>query len=68
VDVPPEEWQARAMEIYQDDVAVEHLTHLWALFRFIGPGHHPLYGVYESIERIGGRAPMTLREFAQGSR
>ncbi|RVX38590.1 uncharacterized protein YbjT (DUF2867 family) [Nonomuraea polychroma] len=68
VDVPPEEWEARAMEIYQDEVAVEHLTRLWALFRFIGSGHHPLYGVYESIERIGGRPPMTLREFAQGSR
>ncbi|MGP3911577.1 NAD(P)H-binding protein [Nonomuraea sp. 10N515B] len=68
VDVPPEEWESRAMDIYQDDVAVEHLTHLWALFRFIGPGHHPLYRITESIERIGGRPPVTLREFAQGSR
>ncbi|WP_188189925.1 NAD(P)H-binding protein [Nonomuraea sp. SYSU D8015] len=68
VDVPPEEWEARAMEIYRDEVAVEHLTHLWALFRFIGAGHHPVYGVYESIERYGGRPPMTIREFAQGLR
>lgn len=68
VDVPPEQWEARAREIYQDDVAVEHLTHLWALFRFIGSGHHPLYGVHESIERFGGRPPMTVREFARGRR
>jgi uncharacterized protein YbjT (DUF2867 family) len=63
VDLPPEEWEARAMEIYRDPYAVEHLTHLWAIFRLIGAGHHPLYGVTESIERIGGRPPVTLREF-----
>ncbi|MEV4178628.1 NAD(P)H-binding protein [Nonomuraea sp. NPDC049709] len=62
-DVPPEAWAARAMEVYGDEVAVEHLSHLWALFRFIGHGDHPLYRVTESIERHGGRPPMTLREF-----
>lgn len=66
VDLPPEEWEARAHGIYGDPYAVEHLTHLWAIFRFIGAGHHPLYGVTESIERIGGRRPVTLREFAEG--
>ncbi len=63
VDLPPAEWEARAMEIYRDPYTVEHLTHLWAIFRLIGTGHHPLYGVTESIERLGGRAPTTLREF-----
>ncbi|MFG1704359.1 NAD(P)H-binding protein [Nonomuraea sp. M3C6] len=64
VDVPPEEWEARAMDVYGDAVAVEHLTHLWAIFRLIGSGDHPLYRVTESIEHHGGRPPMTLREFA----
>ncbi|NUP80251.1 MAG: NAD(P)H-binding protein [Nonomuraea sp.] len=64
VDLPPEEWEARAHGLYGDPYTVEHLTHLWAIFRFIGAGHHPLYGVTESIERIGGRRPVTLREFA----
>ncbi|NJP95859.1 NAD(P)H-binding protein [Nonomuraea sp. FMUSA5-5] len=66
VDVPPDEWEAGAMDVYEDAYAVEHLTHLWALFRFIGTGDHPLYRVTETIERYGGRAPLTLREFAAG--
>ena len=68
VDVPPEEWAARAMEIYRDPYTVEHLTHLWAIFRFIGAAHHPLYRVTETIERFGGRPPVTLAEFAAGRR
>lgn len=66
VDMPPEEWEAWATNLYRDPYTVEHLTHLWAIFRFIGSGHHPLYGVTESIERIGGRPPVTLREFTLG--
>jgi uncharacterized protein YbjT (DUF2867 family) len=65
-DVPPEEWEARAMEVYRDPYTVEHLTHLWAIFRLIGSGDHPLYRVTESIERYGGRPPTTVREFASG--
>ncbi|WP_433440643.1 NAD(P)H-binding protein [Nonomuraea sp. CA-141351] len=64
VDLPPEEWEARALGFYGDPYAVEHLTHLWAIFRFIGSGDHPLFRVTESIQRYGGRPPMTLREFA----
>ncbi|GAA2205112.1 NmrA family NAD(P)-binding protein [Nonomuraea monospora] len=65
-DLPPEEWEAGAMEVYRDAYAVEHLTHLWALFRAIGAGDHPLYRVTATIERHGGRPPLTLREFAAG--
>ncbi|GAA3546079.1 NmrA family NAD(P)-binding protein [Nonomuraea rosea] len=65
-DVPPEEWEAWAMENYRDPYTVEHLTHLWAIFRLIGSGDHPLYRVTESIERYGGRPPTTVREFAAG--
>ncbi|MEW1836813.1 NAD(P)H-binding protein [Nonomuraea angiospora] len=59
-DLPPEEWEARALGVYGDPYTVEHLTHLWAIFRLIGSGDHPLYRVTESIERHGGRPPMTL--------
>ncbi|MEV5503915.1 NAD(P)H-binding protein [Nonomuraea fuscirosea] len=64
-DVPPEEWEAWAADVYRDEVTVEHLTHLWALFRFIGAGDHPLYRVTASIERHGGRPPTTIQEFAK---
>ncbi|MGW4403141.1 NAD(P)H-binding protein [Nonomuraea sp. NPDC004702] len=67
-DLPPEEWERRAHEVYRDPYAVEHLSHLWAIFRFIGSGDHPLYRVTESIERVGGRRPVTIGEFAAARR
>lgn len=66
VERDPDEWRRTAMETYQDPTAVEHLSHLWELFRAIGSGHD-LYRVTEAIERIGGRPPRTLEEFT-GSR
>ncbi|MFC4535804.1 NmrA family NAD(P)-binding protein [Sphaerisporangium dianthi] len=62
LDQHPQEWRRKAMTLYDDAVAVEHLSHLWELFRLIG-GHHELYQVTEAIERVGGRPPLTLREF-----
>ncbi|SEF85229.1 Uncharacterized conserved protein YbjT, contains NAD(P)-binding and DUF2867 domains [Nonomuraea solani] len=60
VDVPPEEWERGAMALYRDEVTVEHLSHLWAIFRFLGTADHPLFRVTESIERYGGRPPVRL--------
>jgi uncharacterized protein YbjT (DUF2867 family) len=62
----PGEWRRRAGGLYGDAVVVEHLSHLWELFRAIG-GHHELYEVTESIERIGGRPPLTLQEFTRAA-
>ncbi|WP_248962891.1 NmrA family NAD(P)-binding protein [Sphaerisporangium perillae] len=62
VDQDPEEWRREAMALYDDTVAVEHLSHLWELFRVIGSGHD-LYQVTEAIERIGGRPPLTLHDY-----
>ncbi|MFI0356174.1 NAD(P)H-binding protein [Actinomadura sp. 9N407] len=59
----PEEWRRRARPLYGDDVAVEHLDHLWALFRAIG-SQHELYEVTAAIEEFGGTKPQTLEEFA----
>src|SRR4051794_13856331 len=59
-DQDPREWRHRAMALYEDATAVEHLSHLWELFRLIG-SHHELYQVTEEIERIGGHPPGTLR-------
>ncbi|MFC8125876.1 NAD(P)H-binding protein [Streptomyces sp. NPDC057302] len=64
-DASPEEWRERAMSLYGDAHVVAHLDKLWELFRLIG-SHHELYEVTPSIERFGGRAPGTLREFVQG--
>jgi hypothetical protein len=67
VDLPAEQWEERAMALYGDPYAVEHLSHLWAIFRFIGSAHHPLYEVTESIERVGGRPPVTLSKFVRST-
>jgi uncharacterized protein YbjT (DUF2867 family) len=61
-DIDPEVWRLRAEGMYQDAVAVEHLSHLWALFKAIGHGHD-LYQVTAAIEQLGGRPPRTLRDF-----
>jgi hypothetical protein len=60
-DIDPDEWRARAEVLYRDAVTVEHLSHLWALFKAIGGGHD-LYQATESIERFGARPPLTLRD------
>ncbi|MEU1431784.1 NAD(P)H-binding protein [Nocardia sp. NPDC005746] len=65
-NVDPAEWSAWAMTVYRDEVAVEHLTHLWTMFAAIGSGHE-LFRVTESIERFTGRPPITLREFTAGA-
>ncbi|MGI8329263.1 NAD(P)H-binding protein [Actinomadura scrupuli] len=64
LDRDPREWERTATGLYRDPTAVEHLSHLWELFRTIGSGHH-LYQVTEAIQQIGGRPPQTLREFAR---
>lgn len=64
VDLPPQEWRRRAEDIYQDAHAVEHLDKLWELFQAIGTYRHELYQVTETIERIGGYPPRTLRDYA----
>ncbi|MFD6352399.1 NAD(P)H-binding protein [Nocardia tengchongensis] len=65
-NVDPAEWSEWAMTVYRDEVAVEHLTHLWTMFAAIGSGHE-LFRVTESIERFTGRPPITLREFVNGA-
>ncbi|WP_458686523.1 NAD(P)H-binding protein [Nocardia tengchongensis] len=64
-NVDPAEWSEWAMTFYRDEVAVEHLTHLWTMFAAIGSGHE-LFRVTESIERFTGRPPITLRKFVNG--
>ncbi len=66
-DTDPDDWRARAEVLYRDAVTVEHLSHLWALFKAIGSGHD-LYQVTESIERFAGRPPLTLRDFTSARR
>jgi uncharacterized protein YbjT (DUF2867 family) len=63
VNADPDAWAKRALGIYRDPHTVEHLSKLWEIFRLIGSGHD-LYQVTEEIERIGGRPPQTLSDFA----
>ncbi|XVQ15697.1 NAD(P)H-binding protein [Spirillospora sp. CA-255316] len=59
----PEQWHRQALDLYGDAVTVEHLDHLWQLFRTIG-SHHELYEVTPAIAEIGGGEPQTLEFFA----
>jgi uncharacterized protein YbjT (DUF2867 family) len=61
VDVDPVDWAVRAQTLYRDDVVVEHLSHLWKLFKDIGSGHR-LYEVTDTVARFAGRPPLSLAE------
>jgi len=63
VETDPDEWARAAPAKYRDEVTVEHLSHLWKLFKDIGSGHN-LYQVTEAVQKFGGKPPLTLREFA----
>ncbi|WP_051941235.1 NmrA family NAD(P)-binding protein [Phaeacidiphilus oryzae] len=65
VDVPPKTWRRQAEAIYRDEHTVDHLDHLWALFRAID-AHHELYHVTPTIETLGGRLPIRLADFVAG--
>lgn len=62
VHVDAEEWAKTAISLYRDEVAVEHLTHLWTMFAAIGSGHE-LFRVTETIQQYTGHPPVTLREY-----
>jgi uncharacterized protein YbjT (DUF2867 family) len=62
VDVDPDDWRRTAAALYHDDIAVEHLSHLWKLFKDIGSGHD-LYRVTDSIRHLTGHPPLTLPEY-----
>ncbi|GAA2729126.1 NAD(P)H-binding protein [Actinocorallia aurantiaca] len=61
VDADPGQWRRDLLAVLGDPHTVEHLSALWEIFRTTP--EHPLYRVTEAIERLGGRPPVTYREF-----
>jgi uncharacterized protein YbjT (DUF2867 family) len=63
VNVDEGVWREQALAAYGDRHAVEHLSRLWQVFANAGNRDDSLYRVSESIKRLTGRGPATLREF-----
>lgn len=63
VDADPEQWHRDLLAVLDDPHTVEHLSALWEIFRTTP--EHPLYRVTEAIESLGGRPPVTYREFLE---
>lgn len=61
VELTDEQWLDGVAKAGINDVAIEHLVHLWRYLR--GAADQDGYRVTETIETVGGSAPLTLRRF-----
>jgi uncharacterized protein YbjT (DUF2867 family) len=64
VELDDERWLQAAAGAGINDVAIEHLAHLWRYLRTADQD----YAVTDAIERIGGSAPTSLPEFLDRER
>ena len=63
VELADEQWLEGVSGAGINEVAVEHLVHLWRYLRTGGPEDPNGYRVTPTIETFGGAAPLTLRAF-----
>jgi hypothetical protein len=63
VELADEQWLEGVSGAGINEVAVEHLVHLWRYLRTGGPEDPNGYRVTPTIEILGGAAPLTLRAF-----
>lgn len=68
VELSDEQWLEGASRAGINAVAIEHLVHLWRYLRTGEAGNPDLDRAPDSIERIGGTAPLSLRRFLLGQR
>jgi uncharacterized protein YbjT (DUF2867 family) len=60
VELSDEQWLQNIAGAGINEVAVEHLVHLWRYLRSTNADGHE---VTDTIERIGGTPPLTMRDF-----
>jgi hypothetical protein len=68
VNVDEQEWRARAAAQNWDPHAVEHLSRLWQVFAGAATRDEASWRVTDSVERLTGAQPETLREFLRTTR
>jgi uncharacterized protein YbjT (DUF2867 family) len=63
-DIPDNAWRDAALSRGYNDHAVEHLSKLWQSIRT----QTRTYGVTDTIEKVGGREPITFEAFVREQR
>jgi uncharacterized protein YbjT (DUF2867 family) len=62
-EITDEQWVQNVAGAGLNTAALEHLTSLWRYLRTRGPELPASYQVTDTIERIGGQPPKSLRQF-----
>jgi hypothetical protein len=62
-EITDDQWVQNVSGAGLNDAALEHLTDLWRYLRTRSPEFQASYQVTDTIERIGGQPPKSLRQF-----
>jgi uncharacterized protein YbjT (DUF2867 family) len=62
-EISDEQWAQNVAGAGINPAAMAHLTHLWRYVRTRSPEFQASYKVTDTIDRIGGQPPKTLRQF-----
>jgi uncharacterized protein YbjT (DUF2867 family) len=63
VEISEEQWASAASAAGVNDVAVEHLTHLWRYLRTLPPEFQAFYHTSGAFEEFTGQPPQSLAQF-----
>jgi hypothetical protein len=62
-EITDDQWVQNVSGAGLNNAALEHLTDLWRYLRTRSPEFRASHQVTDTIERIGGQPPKTLRQF-----
>jgi uncharacterized protein YbjT (DUF2867 family) len=65
VEIDEGQWASATSALGVNDVAVEHLTHLWRYLRTLPPEVQALFRITDAFQQFTGQPPQSLPEFLQ---
>jgi uncharacterized protein YbjT (DUF2867 family) len=65
IEIDEERWASETSALGVNDVAVEHLTHLWRYLRTLPTEYQAFYHTTDAFEEFTGRPPQSLAHFLQ---
>ncbi len=65
VEIDEERWASETSALGVNDVAVEHLTHLWRYLRTLPREYQAFFHTTDAFEEFTGRPPQSLAQFLQ---
>jgi hypothetical protein len=68
VEIDEERWASETSALGVNDVAVEHLTHLWRYLRTLPPEYQAFFHTTGAFDEFTSRPPQSLARFLQERR